>query len=53
MAKKRAARPFTVVVAYATNANAPTLAEVQAEAAPLVAQLLAQVLLKRQQQKTA
>lgn len=53
MAKKRAARPFTVVATYATEADAPTLAQVQAEAAPLVAQLLAQVFLKRQQQKTA
>lgn len=53
MGNKRAARPFAVVVRFATEASAPTLEQVQAEAAPLVAQLLAQALIKRQQQKTA
>ncbi len=52
MAKKRAARPFAVVATFATDPSAPTLAQVQADAAPLVAQLLAQVFLKHQQQKT-
>lgn len=51
MGNKRAARPFAVVVRFATEASAPTLEQVQAEAAPLVAQLLAQALIKRQQQK--
>jgi hypothetical protein len=51
MAQVRVPRSFVAIPRYAAESSAPTLEQVQAEAAPLVAQLLAQVLRKREQQK--
>ncbi len=53
MAQERPRRMFRIVAKYAARPDAPTLERVQADAAPLIAQLLAQAISKRQKQESA
>ncbi len=51
VARKKSERVLEVIVKYAEEPDAPTLAEVQQQAAPLVARLFAEVYLRRIHQK--
>jgi hypothetical protein len=48
MRQRKISRDFQVIAKHPLSEDAPSLADVQADAAPLVAQLLAQAIRKRE-----